>query len=263
MRGPEADAFGDGRGIGEQAYIIDGTFNVRDVGGRRTTGGAQVRTGLLLRSASLDALTSSGIEDVRSLELRTVIDLRSLTEVDHHGHFPTDEVPVRWEHLPSAVGPPSGDDPGRAARMREHPDPMAPMYRDILEHNGSEIARGFRILADPANLPAIVHCTSGKDRTGLFVLALHLLLGVSLDDALSHYHQDDATTQRAMADMLGRFPEMAEMPPEKMERMAGTNSRWVTGALASIGGEHAVPDWLRSKGCDSHTQARLRAAFLD
>lgn len=263
MKGPQSSEFGGGRNVDQQTYLIDGTFNVRDIGGHRTTGGARVRTGRLLRSASLDALTASGIETIRSLDLRTVIDLRSSAEVDRHGHFPADEVPVRWEHLPSAVHPPTGDDPRQAARMRDHPDPMAPMYQEILEHNGSEIARGLRILADPANLPAIVHCTSGKDRTGLFVLSLHLLLGVSLDDALSHYHQDAATTQRAMADMLGRFPEMAEMPPEKMERMAGTNSRWVTGALASIGGEHAVPDWLRSKGCDSHTQARLRAAFLD
>lgn len=263
MNGSDAGGFGNRRGRGGQHYSIDGTFNVRDVGGPRTTAGTRVRTGRLIRSASLDALTPNGIDDVRVFELRTVIDLRSAVEVARHGHFPTDAVPVRWEHLPSAIGPPSGENSDRAERMLAHPDPMAPMYRDILEHNGAEIARGLRILADQANLPAIVHCTSGKDRTGLFVLALHLVLGVSLDDALEHYHQDEATTQRAMADMLGRFPEMAEMPAAKMERMAGTNSRWVTGALASIGGEEAVPEWLSSQGCDSHTQARLRALFLD
>lgn len=146
--------------------------------------------------------------------------------------------------------------------MREHPDPMAPMYREILQENGPEIARGLRILADQANLPAIIHCTSGKDRTGLFVAILHLTLGVSLDDTLVHYHQDDATTQQAMTDMLQRYPEMGEMPTEKMQRMAGTNSRWVTGALALIGGEDALPEWLAGHGCDAHTQAQLRAAFL-
>lgn len=248
---------------GGGSHAVDGTFNVRDIGGLKTTTGARVRTDHLLRSASLDALTPTGIEQIRSLELRTVIDLRSRSEVDHQGHFPTDDVPVRWEHLPSAVGPPSGDNPGQSTRMRDHPDPMAPMYQEILEHNGPEIARGIRILADPANLPAIVHCTSGKDRTGLFILIVHLLLGVSLNDALDHYQQDDATTQRAMADMLSRFPEMGEMPREKMERMAGTNSRWVTGALSTIGGQHAIPEWLRSNGCDAHAQAQLRAALLD
>lgn len=261
MSRSESGVFGSGPDGG--FYTIDGTFNVRDIGGSKTATAARVRTGRLLRSASLDALTSTGVERIRSFNLRTVIDLRSRAEVDLHGHFPTEDVPVRWEHLPSGVSPPSAGNPGQGARMQAHPDPMAPMYQEILEHNGPEIARGIRILASPMNLPAIVHCTSGKDRTGLFVLIVQLVLGVTLDDALDHYHQDDATTQRALSDMVSRFPQMGEMPPEKMARMAGTNSRWVTGALTSIGGERAVPEWLQSHGCDSHTQAQLRAAFLD
>lgn len=261
MKRSESGVFGSGPD--GHTYAVEGTFNVRDIGGLNTSSGSRVRTGRLLRSASLDSLTPAGIDTVRTFELRTVIDLRSRAEVDREGHFPTDDVAVRWEHLPSAIGPPTTGSPDRAERMQNHPDPMAPMYQEILEHNGPEIARGLRILSSPMNLPAIAHCTSGKDRTGLFVLILHLILGVSLDDALSHYHQDDATTQRAMADMLSRFPEMAEMPPEKMERMAGTNSRWITGALASIGGETALPEWLRANGCDAHSQAQLRAAFLE
>jgi len=177
MSSTESGVFGSGPDGAH--YAVDGTFNVRDIGGSKTSSGARVRTGRLLRSASLDALTPAGIDTVRSFGLRTVIDLRSRSEVDHHGHFPTDEVPVRWEHLPSAIGPPSSDRPDQAARMQQHPDPMAPMYREILENNGPEIARGLRILSTPVNLPAVAHCTSGKDRTGLFVLILHLILGVS------------------------------------------------------------------------------------
>ena len=246
-----------------RTYEVDGTFNVRDVGGLRTGGGTRVRTGLLLRSAALDSLTPQGIDQLRALDLRTVIDLRSHREVDHDGHFPTNEMPVRWEHLPSSVGPPSAEHPDQRTLLQQHPDPMAPMYREMLQGNGPAFARGLRILADSANLTAIVHCTSGKDRTGLFAVVLQLLLGVSLDDALDDYLQDDATTQRAMADMKLRSAELVALPPEKLERMAGTHARWVTGALASIGGEHAIPDWLRSNGCDAHTQAQLRAAFLD
>lgn len=257
MSGREPTPLGD-----KQSLRIDGAFNVRDIGGYPTFGGARVLPRRLLRSASLDALTPQGVHDLRALNIRTVLDLRSPDEVQRHGSFPVDQIPVRWEHLPSQIRPPSGDDePSR--RMRSHPDPMSPMYQEIIRANTSEFARGLRILADPANHPAIAHCTSGKDRTGLFVVILHLVIGVSLDDALAHYHQDQATTDRAMTDMLARYPEMAEMPPAKMERMAGTNSRWVTGALATLGGEEAVPDWLAQHGCDHHVQARLRASFLE
>lgn len=243
-----------------RALSIDGTFNARDIGGYPTLGGTRVSSGRLFRSATLDQITDRGISDLRALGLRTVFDLRSRGEVERHGRFPVDRAPVRWEHLPSAVAPPAGNDE-RSTRLRAHPDPMAPMYIDIIKTSGPEFARGLRILADPVNHPAIVHCTSGKDRTGVFILLLHLVLGVSLEHALDHYRQDDEITARAAAEMMSRYPEMAELPREKMLRMAGTNTRWVSGALASIGGADAVPDWLATHGCDQHAQARLRAAF--
>ena len=246
----------------DQSLSVDGAFNVRDIGGYPTAGGSRVSPRRLLRSASLDALTTQGIRDLQALKLRTVLDLRSSEEVTRHGSFPVEQMPVRWEHLPSQVALPSGDDES-SRRIRNHPDPMSPMYQQIMQTHGTEFARGLRILADPANHPAIVHCTSGKDRTGLFVLVLHLVIGVSLDDALAHYHQDQATTDRAMADMHVRYPEIAEMPGAKIERMAGTNSRWVAGALASIGGAHAVPEWLTSHGCGHHVQGSLRSAFVE
>jgi len=255
----ESNASGAGRLI-----EIDGTYNARDVGGITTASGARVRTGRLLRSAALDSLTDTGIEQIRAFELRTVLDLRGEAEVDDDGRFPVDRVPVRWEHLATVGGPPKDRTTNAATQVFEHPDPMALIYRRLIEGNGAAFARGLRILSDRANLPAAVHCASGKDRTGLFVVLLHLVLGVTLDDALAHYQQDAATTERSRLDMAARQPQMAEMmPPEKLTRMAGTNSRWVLGALSSIGGEHAVPEWLSAQGCDAHTQANLRAAFLD
>lgn len=243
---------------------IDGTYNARDIGGLITSSGARVRTGRLVRSATLDSLTDTGIEQVRTLQLRTVFDLRSEHEVADDGRFPIDEVPVRWEHLATTDGPPKSGGSGYNDQILTHPDPMSLIYRRLVTHNGAAFGRGLRILSEEANLPAAVHCASGKDRTGLFVLLLHLVLGVTLDDALAHYEQDDATTERAKAEMALRHPQMAEMmPPEKLARMAGTNRRWITGALGVIGGEDAVPDWLHSHGCEAHAQTNLRAAFLE
>lgn len=256
MSGPERTPGNAGR-----ALQIDGTFNVRDVGGYATAGRATVTTERLFRSATLDAVTDQGLQQLRQLGLRTVFDLRSDNEIERHGRFPLDRLPVRWEHLTSTIGPPTPNDPG-SSRLLEHPDPMAPMYVQVMKTSGPEFARGLRILANPANHPAIVHCTSGKDRTGLFVLVLHLVLGVTLTDALGHYHQDQAVTEKAAEAMVGRYPEMADLPQGKMMRMAGTNERWVMGALAAIGGEHAVPQWLASHGCDQHAQAQLRANLV-
>ncbi len=244
-----------------QTFEVEGTFNVRDVGGVSTSDGATVATGRLFRSASLDALTDPGLDVLRGLGMRTVIDLRSQSEVDHSGRFPVDEMPVRWEHLVSSVTPPAGDDQ-RSVDMRTRPDPMTPMYLEIMSTSGPMFARGLRILAEADTLPAIVHCTSGKDRTGLFVVLLHLVLVVPLERALVEYRQDDTTTERAVQDMLKRYPQMQALGDEKMLRTAGTDPEWVIAALDSIGGEHAVPEWLASHGCDADDQAKIRANFF-
>jgi protein-tyrosine phosphatase len=45
----------------------------------------------------------------------------------------------------------------------------------------------FRELADAHNLPALFHCTTGKDRTGWAAAALLTLCGVSYEDVLRDY----------------------------------------------------------------------------
>ena len=45
-------------------------------------------------------------------------------------------------------------------------------------------AKIFRLLLDKDNLPAIVHCIEGQDRTGTLCFLLQGLLGVSDDDKL-------------------------------------------------------------------------------
>jgi Tyrosine phosphatase family len=42
-----------------------------------------------------------------------------------------------------------------------------------------QVAMALRVFVDPANLPVLVHCVHGKDRTGLIIALLLLLLGVN------------------------------------------------------------------------------------
>ncbi|QKX62643.1 uncharacterized protein TRUGW13939_09804, partial [Talaromyces rugulosus] len=50
------------------------------------------------------------------------------------------------------------------------------LAQDMLDCAGAEIREIFDILADSAAYPVVVHCTQGKDRTGLIILLLLLLL---------------------------------------------------------------------------------------
>jgi protein tyrosine/serine phosphatase len=51
----------------------------------------------------------------------------------------------------------------------------------------AEVKEFFEVLAEEENYPVMVHCTQGKDRTGLTVLLTLLLMGVELDAAEHDY----------------------------------------------------------------------------
>src|SRR5215469_15152028 len=82
---------------------LDGAANVRDIGGYRIVGGPEVVRGRLYRGDSLSQLTSSDVERLDRLGLRTVIDFRTAGEVLLSGD---DRLPfsVEYAHLPVSGG---------------------------------------------------------------------------------------------------------------------------------------------------------------
>lgn len=53
------------------------------------------------------------------------------------------------------------------------------------------IARALRVFADEENLPCVVHCVHGKDRTGLIVALLLRLLGVDEPTTVLDYTKSE------------------------------------------------------------------------
>ncbi|HEV2887124.1 MAG TPA: tyrosine-protein phosphatase, partial [Jatrophihabitans sp.] len=65
---------------------LQGAVNARDVGGLPSAGGGVIRSGVLIRSASLGHLTDADVSHlVGDLGVRRVVDLRTDIEVDRDG----------------------------------------------------------------------------------------------------------------------------------------------------------------------------------
>ncbi|MEP7024709.1 MAG: tyrosine-protein phosphatase [Actinomycetota bacterium] len=169
---------------------LDGTVNLRDLGGLPTTDGGQIAAGRLLRSDNLDNLSPADVTHlVSGLGLATVIDLRSPNEIAAAGPGPLTAVPsVRYANfslLPESVA--VARDPGvvaaggdaaiLAARMqraaaRYPADTRCGLYLGYLEERPAEVTEAVRSIARSPGA-ALVHCAAGKDRTGV-VTALAL-----------------------------------------------------------------------------------------
>jgi protein-tyrosine phosphatase len=160
-----------------------GVTNFRDLGGYPALGGKVTRWGLVYRSDALHRLRDEDLELYRQLGLNTVYDLRSDAERATHPN------PLPCEHLPLLA---------EGSRPRaDHADPTGPyadgerllreLYRDMLATSATVLGRLLTGLADPTRLPAVFHCTGGKDRTGLGAAVLLELLGVPREVVLDDY----------------------------------------------------------------------------
>jgi len=167
--------------------MLTGVHNFRDAGGYRTRKGT-VRRGILFRSARLTAATADDETLLNRLGLATIVDLRRGAERDA---FPTGAWATSCQAITSDIG--GHADPWVTFLRSGKPTALAvrsyilDFYRSVPfeERHIDLFARYFSALAD--GRPLLVHCSGGKDRTGIAIALTHALLGVGRDDMLADY----------------------------------------------------------------------------
>jgi len=175
--------------VNPRIIVLEGATNCRDLGDIRTADGRYLRCGLLYRSDSLAELTEADFERLEALGLHTVCDLRHESERIHKpNRLPAGTqirqhsigfLPRGAKELIPSLGPHSDE-------MAVH-SALAGYYRRFPLDHASDYARMFDALLEPDALPALIHCTSGKDRTGFGIALILMALGVSREDIVADY----------------------------------------------------------------------------
>ena len=70
---------------------------------------------------------------------------------------------------------------------------MATQYVEILEHTKGAIADILSVISDSENLPVLIHCAHGKDRTGLVIAVILSCLGVDDDIIAEDYAESEVS----------------------------------------------------------------------
>ena len=178
---------------------IPSTPNLRDMGGHTAQDGRQTRSGLLYRSEQLGRITEAELPALEKLGLKKIYDLR--TEAERA--LLADQIPPGAEAVVVDVLADEGQ-AGPAQLLHLLADPQqaheklgdgkaaqifVASYRQLISLPSARtgFAQMFSELADPSNLPALFHCTTGKDRTGWAAAALLTLCGVPEQDVMADY----------------------------------------------------------------------------
>jgi protein-tyrosine phosphatase len=170
--------------------IIIPNANLRDIGGKKTQTGLEVKTGYLFRSGHLNELEKEDFNQFKNLQLKTIIDLRRPSEIEKYPTPNLDEV----ETLNFSV---SSDDNEFtvAANFLDGEDIPTEMSGKIIEkyfkNSVSEKLDSyipvFESLTNPDNFPLLFHCVAGKDRTGIVSAFLLGILDVNESVIIEDY----------------------------------------------------------------------------
>jgi len=166
---------------------LAGATNFRDMGGYRGRDGRTVRRGLLFRSNHLGDLTADDLAVIRRAGLRSVIDLRGVEErtrkVCAIPEVTVHSLPIEPSVMPALFALAESGESDVVPRLKEI---VCTAYRNFIRVHSPVLRDLFgHLLGDAA--PVVLHCTAGKDRTGIASALVLLALGVDHGDVVDDY----------------------------------------------------------------------------
>jgi protein tyrosine/serine phosphatase len=131
-------------------------------------------------------------------------------------------------------------------------DPLVTRYLTYLAQDAAGVVSLISRLLDPAVLPVLVHCTVGKDRTGVAVALLLDAIGVRREDIVADYAAapDDVVASMHRLRQMASYgaaadlypPQVWTAPPAAMERFLDNIDRQYGGVLTLLADNGVGPE---------------------
>lgn len=249
--------------------IIAGTYNSRDTGGTPLAAGGATRPGVLYRSDALAGVTEEGIRTLSESPIGTVVDFRSEFErVEAPNRLGTERSFVEIG-LPlldgSMTGVPSpGDRGGDAAReMMARIPSLAELYVGMLGSAAASFAEVARVVARPSDDSrgaVLVHCTAGKDRTGVATALLLDAAGAERGAVVADYARSEVNLAGEWAERMLERAQSWGMPlvPALTDLVTATPPQAIEAAFAWIDERGGSAEYLRGGGLSDDDLEALR-----
>ncbi len=270
--GPQRDLYAGMDPLVKQRHLaLEGAPNFRDLGGYATEDGHHVKWGLFYRSDNLAHLTDRDLERVSDLGIQLICDFRSPEEKQEEPDRVPTPAPARAElaifdesfstekFREAMEGGELGDVDLRAALTQAN--------RLFATKFTPQYAAMFERITKPENLPAIVHCTAGKDRAGFASATILRTLGVPLEtvyeDFLLTNHYTAAKIERTL--LMIRVFSLFRVDPEQVRPVLGVERQYLEAAFDEIEKTYGGFDAYRrdALGVDDAELAAFRDLALE
>jgi protein-tyrosine phosphatase len=255
---------------------MESIINFRDFGRYQTSNGTSIKKGLLYRSGDLSKASDSDLNHLSSLGIKTICDLRSEAErKSEPDRMPTAQ-PITFFNIPMR---PIIDYHARSIRrlfslmfgQERRMDYVAvsrQAYREYAINYLPQLKALFQRISEPDNLPILIHCSAGKDRTGVVSGLLQLVLGVPFETVMEDYLKTNDYINAYKHDVFRRLSRLGifGIPWKKMYGpLFAARSDFMNAAITQVKEEFgAIDEWFqRGLGMSEKEHLALLTVFND
>jgi len=252
--------------------------NLRDVGGWPTADGRIVRRGMVFRSTALHSLSDDDSEHLQSLNITTIYDLRTAKErteapdvpIGEQANLSLDVLADADKDIPAKLHEVLVD-PAVVAQMNielaggKAVGHMSESYRHYVTLPSA--IRSYRRMVDGLlgqdSAALLIHCTTGKDRTGWATAVLLSALGVAREDIYREYLLTNDHLLPTFDGLFAKF-EQAGGDPDLLRPLLGVDARYLDQSFAEAERVWGGMDGYLTGclGLDDQARGTLRDRFL-
>lgn len=245
---------------GRRHLPLDGAFNFRDVGGLATCDGRAMRPGILFRSDELSRLSARDLGRLGNLGLRSVCDLRTPNERKSKPDRLPARPGVRVVNIPIY---PTGRDIGRwqffwwltvNSGTLDFEAQIRDAYRHFAFECTEQVGQIVSLISDQEALPAVIHCTAGKDRTGYVVALIQLLAGVPREAVVEDYLATNPLIRPHAGRYLRflRWMSLFRISPERLQPVLEVRREYLDEILDEVLARHGTVGEYLAEACGVH-----------
>lgn len=245
-------------------------LNFRDLGGLATNTG-KTRSGVLYRGEGPRNFSAMQTAQLKSLGIRAIFDLRSAGERSEMPHV-WQNPDCRWLGLDiNADLRVFGNEGRERLLLGRDPaiaiDTMKETYRAI----PALLVPHWAVIVDSLlanNVPALINCTAGKDRTGVSIALFLELLGVSRAAIMRDYLKSSVfgenmsragTIEQGFVGTFGFLPSSGQI-----QALIGVRSEYLDAAREEVERQwRGIDNYFDDAGVDRTARSALQAMLVE
>lgn len=239
--------------INNRQILLEGAYNVRDIGGYPTGDGHKTRPGVFIRADNMASLTQNDTTILQGMGVTLAVDMRSPLEIRAQPSKLENFEGILYENVVMFDGIQS------AAFQGAFPTSMGALYQSLLNSCREQYLRIFTLFAQNSGI-SLFHCTAGKDRTGVVALLLLDLAGV-LDEAIvaDYVATEDCLTPAFSRQIRQASAIEVEVPDYVLRAKGPEMEKTLSYLREKHGGAYA---YLAGCGVDKQQLDGLRERFI-